>query len=165
VLDTEVYSNTGGQASKATPLGAVAKFAYGGKRVGKKDLFLQASSYGNVYVARVAFGDNPQQTLRVPRGGGVPGPSLILAYSPCIAHGIDLRLGLDQQRRAVHSGYWPLMRYNPRSGIHHAGGRRRRSTRRWRLYEELATEIHVIPLQSSLHSRSGPPAMGNSKWT
>jgi pyruvate-ferredoxin/flavodoxin oxidoreductase len=92
----------------------VAKFAYGGKRVGKKDLFLQASAYGNVYVARVAFGDNPQQTLAAFREAeAYSGPSLILAYSPCIAHGIDLRLGLDQQRRAVHSGYWPLMRYNP----------------------------------------------------
>ncbi|MDZ7779823.1 MAG: pyruvate:ferredoxin (flavodoxin) oxidoreductase [Gemmatimonadota bacterium] len=114
VLDTEVYSNTGGQASKATPLGAVAKFAYGGKRLGKKDLFLQASSYQNVYVARVAFGDNPQQTLQAFREAETyPGPSLILAYSPCIAHGYDLRLGLEQQQRAVDTGYWPLMRYNP----------------------------------------------------
>jgi pyruvate-ferredoxin/flavodoxin oxidoreductase len=114
VLDTEVYSNTGGQSSKATPLGAVAKFAFGGKRVGKKDLFLQAVSYGNVYVARVAFGANPQHTLRAFREAeSWPGPSLILAYSPCIAHGIDLRTGLDQQGRAVETGYWPLMRYNP----------------------------------------------------
>jgi pyruvate-ferredoxin/flavodoxin oxidoreductase len=114
VLDTEVYSNTGGQSSKSTPLGAVAKFAFGGKRVGKKDLFLQAASYGSVYVARVALGDNPQQTLQAFREAeSYTGPSLILAYSPCIAHGIDLRMGLEQQRRAVTSGYWPLMRYNP----------------------------------------------------
>jgi pyruvate-ferredoxin/flavodoxin oxidoreductase len=114
ILDTEVYSNTGGQASKATPLGAVAKFAYGGKRVGKKDLFLQAVSYGSVYAARVAFGSNPQQTVQAFREAEVHrGPSLILAYSPCIAHGLDMRQGLSQQHRAVHSGYWPLMRFNP----------------------------------------------------
>jgi pyruvate-ferredoxin/flavodoxin oxidoreductase len=114
VLDTEVYSNTGGQASKSTPIGAVAKFAAGGKQVGKKDLALQAMSYGNVYVARVAFGANPQQTLLAFREAeAYDGPSLILAYSPCIAHGYDLERGLHQQSLAVHSGYWPLARYNP----------------------------------------------------
>jgi pyruvate-ferredoxin/flavodoxin oxidoreductase len=114
VLDTEVYSNTGGQASKSTPLGAVAKFAYGGKSVGKKDLALQAISYGNVYVARIAMGANPQQALLALREAETyPGPSLILAYSHCIAHGIDMKMGLDQQYRAVQSGYWPLLRYNP----------------------------------------------------
>ena len=114
VMDTEVYSNTGGQMSKATPLGAVAKFAAAGKPVAKKDLALQAISYGNVYVARVAFGANPQQTLLAFREAeAYPGPSLILAYSHCIAHGIDMRKGLDQQHRAVKSGYWPLLRYNP----------------------------------------------------
>ncbi len=114
VLDTEVYSNTGGQASKATPLAAVAKFAASGKQTEKKDLALQAISYGNVYVARVALGANPQQTLLALREAeAYDGPSLVLAYSPCIAHGYDLRLGLDQAYRAVHSGYWPLMRYNP----------------------------------------------------
>jgi pyruvate-ferredoxin/flavodoxin oxidoreductase len=114
VLDTEVYSNTGGQASKATPLAAVAKFANAGKPTEKKDLALQAIAYGNVYVARVALAANPQQTLLALREAeAYPGPSLVLAYSHCIAHGYDLRLGLDQQRRAVHSGYWPLLRYNP----------------------------------------------------
>ncbi len=114
VLDTEVYSNTGGQMSKATPLAAVAKFANAGKHVGKKDLALQAISYGNVYVARVAMGANPQQTLQALREAeAYNGPSLILAYSHCIAHGIDMQKGLAQQDLAVHSGYWPLMRYNP----------------------------------------------------
>ncbi|MGB5427898.1 MAG: pyruvate:ferredoxin (flavodoxin) oxidoreductase, partial [Gammaproteobacteria bacterium] len=114
VLDTEVYSNTGGQMSKSTPLAAVAKFAAGGKRVPKKDLALQAISYGNVYVARVAMGANPQQTLLAFREAeAYPGPSLILAYSHCIAHGINMQHGLLQQHRAVKSGYWPLMRYNP----------------------------------------------------
>ena len=114
VLDTEVYSNTGGQMSKSTPTAATAKFAAGGKRVGKKDLALQAISYGNVYVARVAMGANPQQTLLALREAeAYPGPSLILAYSHCIAHGIDMKKGLDQQYRAVRSGYWPLIRYNP----------------------------------------------------
>jgi len=114
VLDTEVYSNTGGQMSKATPLGASAKFASAGKRIGKKDLALQAISYGNVYVAQVAMGANPQQTLLAMREAEeYPGPSLILAYSHCIAHGYDLRQGLQQQRLATLSGYWPLLRYNP----------------------------------------------------
>jgi pyruvate-ferredoxin/flavodoxin oxidoreductase len=114
VLDTEVYSNTGGQASKSTPIGAVAKFANAGKQVGKKDLALQAISYGNVYVARIAFGANPQQALLAFREAeAYGGPSLILAYSHCIAHGINMQKGLDQQSRAVHSGYWPLVRYNP----------------------------------------------------
>ena len=114
VLDTEVYSNTGGQMSKATPTAATAKFAASGKRVGKKDLALQAISYGNVYVAQVAMGANPQQTLLAMREAeAYDGPSLILAYSHCIAHGIDMEKGLDQQAKAVASGYWPLIRYNP----------------------------------------------------
>ncbi|MBN1378787.1 MAG: pyruvate:ferredoxin (flavodoxin) oxidoreductase [Gammaproteobacteria bacterium] len=114
VMDTEVYSNTGGQSSKATPLGAVAKFAAGGKSVGKKDLALQAISYGSVYVARIAYGANPQQTLQAMREAeAYPGPSLILAYSHCISHGINMLNGLKQQDLAVESGYWPLVRYNP----------------------------------------------------
>jgi pyruvate-ferredoxin/flavodoxin oxidoreductase len=119
VLDTEVYSNTGGQASKSTPLGAVAKFASAGKRVGKKDLALQAIAYGNVYVARVAMGADPEQTLRALREAeAYQGPSLVIAYSHCIAHGIEkngalLRNGMDQQYRAVASGHWPLVRYDP----------------------------------------------------
>ncbi len=114
VLDTEVYSNTGGQMSKSTPLGAVAKFAAAGKTTGKKDIALQAIAYGNVYVARVAMGSDPQQTLSAFREAeAYDGPSLVLAYSHCIAHGIEMKLGLDQQSRAVDSGYWPLIRYNP----------------------------------------------------
>jgi pyruvate-ferredoxin/flavodoxin oxidoreductase len=114
VLDTEVYSNTGGQMSKATPLGAVAKFAAAGKTMPKKDLALQAVAYGDVYVARVAMGADPQQTLRVLREAeAYDGPSLVISYSHCIAHGIDMSKGMDQQYRAVASGYWPLMRYDP----------------------------------------------------
>lgn len=114
VLDTEVYSNTGGQMSKATPTAATAKFASAGKRVGKKDLALQAISYGNVYVAQVAMGANPQQTvLALREAEAYDGPSLILAYSHCIAHGIDMEKGLNQQKLAVACGYWPLIRYNP----------------------------------------------------
>ena len=114
VLDTEVYSNTGGQSSKATPTAASAKFATAGKRVGKKDLAMQAISYGNVYVATVAMGANPQQTLLAMREAeAYDGPSLILAYSHCIAHGIDMEKGLNQQKMAVASGYWPLIRFNP----------------------------------------------------
>ncbi len=114
VLDTEVYSNTGGQASKATPLGATAKFAAAGKRIARKDLALQAIAYGNVYVAQVAMGANPQQTLQAFREAeAYEGTSLILAYSHCIEHGFDLRYGMKQQDLAVASGYWPLFRYVP----------------------------------------------------
>lgn len=114
VLDTEVYSNTGGQMSKATPTGVTAKFAASGKKVGKKDLALQVISYGNVYVAQVAMGANPQQTLLAMREAeAYNGPSLILAYSHCIAHGINMEKGLNQQKLAVASGYWPLIRFNP----------------------------------------------------
>jgi pyruvate-ferredoxin/flavodoxin oxidoreductase len=114
VLDTEVYSNTGGQASKATPRGAVAKFAAGGKTTGKKDLALMAMTYGHVYVARVAMGSSDAQTLRAFREAeAFDGPSLIIAYSHCIAHGYDLRHGMAQQKAAVLSGHWPLFRYHP----------------------------------------------------
>jgi pyruvate-ferredoxin/flavodoxin oxidoreductase len=114
VLDTEVYSNTGGQMSKATSRGAVAKFAAAGKPLPKKDLGLLAISYGNIYVAKVAFGGNDAQTIRAfIEAEAYDGPSLILAYSHCIAHGYDLKFGLDQQKAAVDSGYWPLFRFNP----------------------------------------------------
>jgi pyruvate-ferredoxin/flavodoxin oxidoreductase len=114
VLDTEVYSNTGGQASKSTPRGAVAKFAARGKAMPKKDLGMLAMAYGNVYVARVAMGANDQQTLHAfLEAEAYDGPSLIIAYSTCIAQGIDMRKGLEQQKLAVQSGYWPLYRYNP----------------------------------------------------
>jgi pyruvate-ferredoxin/flavodoxin oxidoreductase len=114
VLDTEVYSNTGGQASKSTPRAAVAKFAAQGKSMPKKDLGLLAMSYGYVYVARVAMGASDQQTLNAfLEAEAYDGPSLILAYSHCIAHGIDMTKGLDQQKLAVQAGIWPLYRYNP----------------------------------------------------
>jgi pyruvate-ferredoxin/flavodoxin oxidoreductase len=114
VLDTEVYSNTGGQASKATPLGASAKFAAAGKRVPRKDLAMQAIAYGHVYVAQVAMGANAEQALVALREAeAYPGPSLVLAYSHCIAHGFDLRYGMKQQARATASGHWPLFRYDP----------------------------------------------------
>ncbi len=114
VLDTEVYSNTGGQSSKSTPRAAVAKFAANGKGIPKKDLGMIAMAYGYVYVAKVAMGANDQQTLRAfLEADAYNGPSLIIAYSHCIAHGIDMRKGLDQQRLAVQSGIWPLFRYNP----------------------------------------------------
>ncbi len=115
VLDTEVYSNTGGQASKATPLGAAAKFAAAGKEIQKKDLGLMAMSYGHVYVASVALGANDQHTVKAfLEADAHPGPSLIIAYCHCIAHGYNLSLGLDQQKLAVSSGIWPLYRYDPR---------------------------------------------------
>jgi pyruvate-ferredoxin/flavodoxin oxidoreductase len=114
VLDTEVYSNTGGQASKSTPRGAVAKFAAGGKQVGKKDLAMIAMSYGSVYVARVAMGAGDMHTVKAfLEAEAYDGPSIIIAYSHCIAHGYDMAHGMDQQKVAVSSGYWPLFRYNP----------------------------------------------------
>ncbi|HVX91812.1 MAG TPA: pyruvate:ferredoxin (flavodoxin) oxidoreductase, partial [Xanthobacteraceae bacterium] len=115
VLDTEVYSNTGGQSSKSTPMGAVAKFAAGGKAIAKKDLALIAMQYGHVYVARVAFGSKDTQTVTALREAeSYNGPALVIAYSHCIAHGYPLHLGLEQQKLAVDSGYWPLFRYDPR---------------------------------------------------
>ena len=114
VLDTEVYSNTGGQSSKSTPIGAVAKFASGGKSVAKKDLALMAMQYGHVYVARVAFGAKDSQTVTAFREAEAhQGPALIIAYSHCIAHGFPLHLGIEQQKLAVETGYWPLFRFNP----------------------------------------------------
>jgi pyruvate:ferredoxin (flavodoxin) oxidoreductase, homodimeric len=115
VLDTEVYSNTGGQASKATPRGAIAKFAAKGRETSKKDLAMMAIQYGNVYVATVAMGYDDRQTLKAfLEAESYDGPSLIIAYSHCIAHGIDMTKGLEQQRLAVQSGHWPLFRYDPR---------------------------------------------------
>jgi pyruvate-ferredoxin/flavodoxin oxidoreductase len=115
VLDTEVYSNTGGQASKATPLGATAKFATAGKTRPKKDLGLIALSYGNIYVASVAFGAKDAQTVRaIQEAASYDGVSLIIAYAHCIAHGYDISTGLDRQKSAVQAGYWPLYRYDPR---------------------------------------------------
>ena len=116
VLDTEVYSNTGGQASKATPVGAIAKFAAAGKRVRKKDLGLIASTYGYVYCAQVAMGADQAQTLKAIREAeAYDGPSIIIAYAPCINHGIKAGMNKvqDEAKRAVEAGYWPLYRYNP----------------------------------------------------
>ena len=115
VLDTEVYSNTGGQQSKATPMGAAAKFAMAGKSTGKKDLGMMAMAYGNVYVARVAFGAKDAQTVKaIVEAESYPGTSLVIAYSHCIAHGYDLAMGLEQQKLAVDAGHWPLFRFDPR---------------------------------------------------
>ena len=120
VLDTEVYSNTGGQRSKSTPRGAVAKFAAAGKTSGKKDLALMAMTYGNVYVARVSMGANDSQTLRAfLEAEAYEGPSLIIAYGPCIAHGIEMSRSLAQQKLAVQSGHWPLFRFDPRRIVEH----------------------------------------------
>jgi pyruvate-ferredoxin/flavodoxin oxidoreductase len=114
VLDTEVYSNTGGQASKSTPLGAVAKFAAAGKRIGKKDLAMMAMSYGHIYVAKVAIGTDPNQLVRaMNEAEAYDGPALIIAYSHCVAHGIEMENGLIEQKNAVASGHWQLFRYNP----------------------------------------------------
>jgi pyruvate-ferredoxin/flavodoxin oxidoreductase len=114
VLDTEVYSNTGGQMSKSTPRGAIAKFAAGGKPAGKKDLGLIAMSYGNIYVASVAFGSRDEHTLRAfLEAEAYDGPAIIIAYAHCIAHGIDMAAGLAHQKAAVESGQWVLYRYNP----------------------------------------------------
>ena len=117
VLDTEVYSNTGGQSSKATPRGAVAKFAAGGKGTSKKDLGLEAMSYGDVYVAKIALGASDVQTVKaLLEAEAWPGVSLVIAYSTCIAHGIDMSKSMTQQKVAVHSGHWPLYRYQPGDG-------------------------------------------------
>jgi pyruvate-ferredoxin/flavodoxin oxidoreductase len=114
VLDTEVYSNTGGQQSKATPLGASAKFAAAGKELPKKDLGLMAMTYGHIYVARVAMGAKDAHAVRAfAEADAHPGPSLIIAYSPCIAHGYDLALSSRQSKLAVDSGQWPLYRFDP----------------------------------------------------
>jgi pyruvate-ferredoxin/flavodoxin oxidoreductase len=119
VLDTQVYSNTGGQASKATPRGAVAKFASGGKQGPRKDLGALAMAYGNVYVAQVAIGANDRQTVRaLAEADAYPGPSLIIAYSTCIAHGIDMTTSMTHHHAAVDSGFWPLYRYRPSEEEH-----------------------------------------------
>jgi pyruvate-ferredoxin/flavodoxin oxidoreductase len=114
VLDTEVYSNTGGQASKASPRGAVAKFAARGKQTAKKDLGMLAMAYGNVYVAKVAVGSSDMQTVKaLLEAEAWPGPSLVIAYATCIAHGFDMAGSMAHMRDAVRSGHWPLYRYNP----------------------------------------------------
>ncbi|NKB42566.1 MAG: pyruvate:ferredoxin (flavodoxin) oxidoreductase, partial [Ilumatobacter sp.] len=119
VMDTEAYSNTGGQASKATPLGAIAKFATVGKNTGKKDLGSVARQYGDVYVAQVAVGGSDIQTVKaLIEADAWDGPSLVIAYSTCIAHGIDMTTSITHQKQAVKSGYWPLYRYHPSTDDH-----------------------------------------------
>lgn len=116
IFDTEVYSNTGGQSSKAAPQGSVAKFTYAGKRMKKKDLGMMAMSYGYVYVAQIAMGASYKQTLDViVEAEAYPGPSLIIAYAPCIAHGIKKGMGctMEQTKNAVEAGYWHMYRFNP----------------------------------------------------
>ena len=114
ILDTEVYSNTGGQMSKSTPRAATAQFAAGGKTMPKKDIGMIFSTYGNVYVAKVAMGANPGQVAKaMAEAEAYDGPSLIIAYSHCINHGLNLANGLEQQKKAVACGHWPLYRYNP----------------------------------------------------
>jgi len=114
VLDSEVYSNTGGQMSKATPLAAQAQFAAGGKRTPKKSLGMIMATYGNIYVAQAAFGANPAQTVKAfAEAEAYNGPSLVIAYSTCIAQGIDMSKGVEEQKRAVACGHWPLYRFNP----------------------------------------------------
>ncbi len=115
VLDTGVYSNTGGQCSKATPMGAVAKFAAAGKPMPKKDLGMISMTYGNIYVAQIAMGANWNQAVKAfSEAESYDGPSIIIAYSHCIAHGIDMTTGMDHQKMAVNSGLWPLFRFDPR---------------------------------------------------
>lgn len=122
ILDTEVYSNTGGQSSKSTPRAAIAKFAASGKSIAKKDVGMIAMAYGHVYVAQVALGAHPLQTLRAfQEAESYVGPSLIIAYSQCIAHGVEMSTGMTHQKEAVNSGYWPLYRFDPRIG--HDGGK------------------------------------------
>jgi pyruvate-ferredoxin/flavodoxin oxidoreductase len=150
VLDTEVYSNTGGQASKSTPIAAVAKFAMSGKGLPKKDLGLIAMAYGYVYVARVAMGYNDQQTLRsFIEAESYDGPSLIIAYSHCIAHGYDLARGLDQQKLAVQSGAWPVYRYDPRlaaAGQNPLAIESKEPTVRWEDYAYNETRYKMLTL-------------------
>jgi pyruvate-ferredoxin/flavodoxin oxidoreductase len=141
VLDTEVYSNTGGQASKATPRAAIAKYASSGKETGKKDLGQIAMSYGNVYVGQVAMGANPTQTVKTfAEAEAHRGPSLILAYSPCIAHGIDMSTQMSHQKEATDSGYWPLYRYDPGRELAGAPGLRLDSRKPTIPFKEFASK-------------------------
>ena len=155
VLDTEVYSNTGGQASKSTPRGAVAKFAAAGKQTRKKDLGQIASAYGNVYVAQIAIGaDNAQTVKALAEADAWDGPSLVIAYSHCIAHGIEMRMGMEHQKLAVDSGYWPLWRYDPR----HAGVGERPF--------QLDSKAPRLPLRTSRSRSSGSrrsPGLGQKR--
>ena len=151
VLDTEVYSNTGGQASKATPRAAVAKFAAGGKQTAKKDLGMIAQSYGNVYVAQVAMGANMTQVVKAfAEAEAYPGTSLIIAFSPCIAHGIDMSTQMQHQKAAAESGYWPLYRYDPTASSEGRAALRLDSRKPTLLFKEFAaTEARFAMLTRS----------------
>ncbi len=169
VLDTEVYSNTGGQASKATPMGAGAKFAMAGKTMPKKDLGMIAMTYGSIYVAKVAFGARDNQTLKAfLEAESYQGPSLIIAYSHCIAHGYDLALGAEQQKLAVDSGHWPLFRFDPRRLANGENplqldsatpkvplGQYVRNETRYRMIEQAHPEAFKRLLETSQHEISG----------
>jgi pyruvate-ferredoxin/flavodoxin oxidoreductase len=148
VLDTEVYSNTGGQASKATPRGAIAKFAAGGKSTGKKDLGQIAMSYGNVYVGQVAMGANPTQTVTtLAEAESHRGVSLVIAFSPCIAHGIDMATEMSHQKLATETGYWPLYRYDPALEAKGSPGLRldsRRPTKRFKEFAAAETRFAML---------------------
>jgi pyruvate-ferredoxin/flavodoxin oxidoreductase len=173
VLDTEVYSNTGGQQSKATPIGAAAKFAMAGKSTPKKDLGMMAISHVHAYVARVAFGSKDQHTVQAFREAeSYAGPSIIIAYSHCIAHGYDLANGLEQQKLAVDSGYWPLFRYDPRrigtgespfkldSATPKADlGQFMRNETRFRMVEQMDAERFKELLQSAKKENAGTLAL------
>jgi len=148
VLDTEVYSNTGGQQSKATPMGAAAKFAAAGKELGKKDLGLEAMSYGTVYVAQIAFGGKINQTVQaLKEADAFPGPSMVIAFSHCIAHGYDMAFGAAHQELAVETGFWPLYRYDPRrveEGKPPLALDMRRPSRKLRDYMETETRFRMV---------------------
>ena len=159
VLDTEVYSNTGGQQSKSTPTGAAAKFAVAGKAGGKKDLGLMAMAYGHVFVAQVAFGAKDAQTLKAfIDAEAYPGPSLIIAYSHCIAHGYDMAFGLEHQKLAADSGYWPLYHYDPRRAA--AGESRARARLAGAEDRRLEADGHrnALPADRAAGSRALPRA-------
>lgn len=152
VLDTEVYSNTGGQMSKSTPRGAVAKFAAAGKPLPKKDLGMLAMSYGNVYVARVAFGANDRQTVQaLMEAEAYDGPSLVIAYSHCIAHGYDMKYGLEQQQAAVDSGHWTLFRFNPELAVVDPVGANGHESRGGRNPFQLDSKAPSIPLENYIY--------------
>ena len=172
VLDTEVYSNTGGQSSKATPLGAIAKFASAGKRIRKKDLGLIASTYGYVYVAQVAMGADQAQTLKAIREAeAYDGPSLIIAYSPCINHGIKAGMGRsqDEEQRAVACGYWHLWRYNPAAELEGKNPFTLDSkTPDWSLFDQfLLGEVRYATVQKQYPAEAAElfaAAKANAQW-
>jgi len=172
VVDTEIYSNTGGQASKSTPVGAVAKFASAGKRVRKKDLGMIATTYGYVYVAQIAMGSNQAQTLKALREAeAYDGPSLVIAYSPCISHGLRAGMGKaqDEQDRAVECGYWHLYRFNPELEAEGKNPMILDSKEpQWDKFQEfLKGEVRYTSLSKQFPAEAGElfvAAQANAKW-